>query len=165
MTASSLLGMEWTSWQHFVSLQEWPLLEIGCWMESDAQLVSSEFPIGVRLGSDQETYLATKSLSPCSSSEIQQCLGSLSCWKSARRTRARSDGSILSFSIEQYICDYFDSTNIYILTVKILNKITFEQFLEQYVCVYRFIYPGGDLHLNTHRLMGTLYRGPHGYKS
>ncbi len=25
-------------------------------MESDAQLVSSEFPIGVRLGSDQETY-------------------------------------------------------------------------------------------------------------
>ncbi len=41
-------------------------------MESDAQLVSSEFPIGVRLGSDQETYLATESLSPCSSSEIQQ---------------------------------------------------------------------------------------------
>ncbi len=40
-------------------------------MESDAQLVSSEFPIGVRLGSDQETYLATESLSPCSS-EIQQ---------------------------------------------------------------------------------------------
>ncbi len=32
-------------------------------MESDAQLVS-EFPIGVRLGSDQETYLATESLSP-----------------------------------------------------------------------------------------------------
>ncbi len=41
-------------------------------MESDAPLVSSEFPIGVRLGSDQETYLATESLSPCSSSEIQQ---------------------------------------------------------------------------------------------
>ncbi len=38
-------------------------------MESDAQLVSSEFPIGVRLGSDQETYLATESLTPCSSSE------------------------------------------------------------------------------------------------
>ncbi len=38
-------------------------------MESDAQLVSSELPIGVRLGSDQETYLATESLSPCSSSE------------------------------------------------------------------------------------------------
>ncbi len=32
-------------------------------MESDVQLVSSEFPIGVRLGSDQETYLATGSLS------------------------------------------------------------------------------------------------------
>ncbi len=41
-------------------------------MESDAQLVSSEFPIGVRLGSDQETYLATESLSPYSSSEIKQ---------------------------------------------------------------------------------------------
>ncbi len=41
-------------------------------MESDAQLVSSEYPIGVRLGSDQEKYLATESLSPCSSSEIQQ---------------------------------------------------------------------------------------------
>ncbi len=24
------------------------------------------------------------------------------------------------------------------------------------VCVYRFIYHGGDLNLNTHRLMGTL---------
>ena len=36
-------------------------------MESDAQLVSSEFPIGVQLGSDQETYLAIESLSPCSS--------------------------------------------------------------------------------------------------
>ncbi len=69
-------------------------------MESDAQLVSSEYPIGVRLGSDKEKYLATESLSPCSSSV---CLGSLSCWKSARRPRARSDGSILSFSIEQYI--------------------------------------------------------------
>ncbi len=23
------------------------------------------------------------------------------------------------------------------------------------VCVYRFIFPGGDLNLNTHRLMGT----------
>ncbi len=80
-------------------------------MESDAQLVSSELPIGVRLGSDQETYLDTESLSPCSSSEIQQwplgvCLGSLSCWKSARRPRTRSDGSIFSFSIEQYICEF-----------------------------------------------------------
>ncbi len=33
-------------------------------MESDAQLVSSEFPIGVRLGSDQETYLATDHFHP-----------------------------------------------------------------------------------------------------
>ncbi len=77
-------------------------------MESDAQLVSSEFPIGVRLGSDKETYLATESLSPCSSSEIQQwpymCWNT--CWKSARRPRARSDGSIFSFSIEQYVCEF-----------------------------------------------------------
>ncbi len=36
-------------------------------MESDAQLVSSEFPIGVRLGSDQETYLATESPSKSNS--------------------------------------------------------------------------------------------------
>ncbi len=56
----------------FSILQELPLLEIRCWMESDAQLVSSEFLIGVQLGSDQETYLATESLSPCSSSEFQQ---------------------------------------------------------------------------------------------
>ncbi len=92
-------------------LQEWPLLEIGCWMESDAQLVSSEFPTGVRLGSDQETYLATESLSPLfffrnPTVALDVCLGSLSCWKSARRPRARSDGSIFSFSIEQYICEF-----------------------------------------------------------
>ncbi len=31
-------------------------------MESDAQLVSSEFPIGVRLGSDQETHWITFTL-------------------------------------------------------------------------------------------------------
>ncbi len=44
----------------FSILQDLPLLEIGCWMESDAQLVSSEIPIGVRLGSDQETYSGAK---------------------------------------------------------------------------------------------------------
>ncbi len=76
-------------------------------MESDAQLVSSEFPIGVRLGSDQETYLATEITftlfffrNPTVALDVW--LGSLSCWKSARRPRARSDG-IFSFSIEQYI--------------------------------------------------------------
>ncbi len=37
---------------------------------------------------------------------LDVCLGSLSCWKSARRPRARSDGSIFSFSIEQYICEF-----------------------------------------------------------
>ncbi len=75
-------------------------------MESDPQLVSSEFPIGVRLGSDQETYLAitfTLFFFRNPTVALDVCLGSLSCWKSARRPRARSDGSILSFSIEQYI--------------------------------------------------------------
>ncbi len=42
------------------------------------------------------------------------------------------------------------------------------------VCVYRFIYPGGDLNLNTHRLMGTrvtvgtyieVFMGTKAYKS
>ncbi len=37
---------------------------------------------------------------------LDVCLGSLSCWKSARRPRARSDGSIFSYSIEQYICEF-----------------------------------------------------------
>lgn len=37
----------------------------------DAELVSSEFPVGVGLASDQGTYLAPESLSACSS-EIQQ---------------------------------------------------------------------------------------------
>ncbi len=71
-TKSSRHGINILPDLSFSILQELPLLEIGCWMESDAQLVSSEFPIGVRLGSDQETYLATESLSPYSSSEIQQ---------------------------------------------------------------------------------------------
>ncbi len=61
-------------------------------MESDAQLVSSEFP-GVRLGSDQETYLATDHFHPVllrnPTVALDVCLGSLSCWKSARRPRAR----------------------------------------------------------------------------
>ncbi len=34
------------------------------------------------------------------------------------------------------------------------------------VCVYRSIYPGGDLNLNTHRLMGTRVTvGTKAYKS
>ncbi len=37
---------------------------------------------------------------------LDLCLGSLSSWKSARWPRARSDGSIFSFSIEQYICEF-----------------------------------------------------------
>ncbi len=78
-------------------------------MESDAQLVSSEFPIGVRLGSDQETWPLnhfTLFFFRNPTVALDVCLGSLSCWKSARRPRARSDGSIFSFSIEQYICEF-----------------------------------------------------------
>ncbi len=75
-------------------------------MESDAQLVSSEFPIGVRLGSDQETYSLSPFFFRNPTVALDVCLGSLSCWKSARRPRARSDGSIFSFSIEQYICEF-----------------------------------------------------------
>lgn len=55
----------------FSILQELPLLEPKCWIESDTEQ-ESEFPIGVRLGLDQETYLATESLSPCLSSEMPQ---------------------------------------------------------------------------------------------
>ncbi len=80
-------------------------------MESDAQLVSSEFPhrcsIGFRSG-DILGHWITFTLfffrNPTVALDV--CLGSLSCWKSARRPRARSDGSIFSFSIEQYICEF-----------------------------------------------------------
>ncbi len=43
---------------------------------------------------------------------LDVCLGSLSCWKSAQRPRARSDGSIFSFSIEQYICEFMAFNDI-----------------------------------------------------
>ncbi len=51
---------------------------------------------------------------------------------------------------------------VYVLcvyTAKIVGAGKQESYI-QYVCVcvcilYRFIYPGGDLNLNTHRLMGT----------
>ncbi len=78
---------------------------------SDAQLVSSEFPhrcsIGFRSG-DILGHWITFTLfffrNPTVALDV--CLRSLSCWKSARRARARSDGSIFSFSIEQYICEF-----------------------------------------------------------
>lgn len=55
-------------------------------MESDAQLVASVVPTGVRLGSDQETYLAIQSPSPFINATValDVCFGSLSCCKSAR---------------------------------------------------------------------------------
>ncbi len=117
MTAPSLLGMEWTSWRHFArsiffhssrmtSFRDW-MLDGEWWLK----LVSSEFSIGVRLGSDQETLLGhwitfTLFFFRNPTVALDVCLGSLSCWKSARRPRARSDGSIFSFSIEQYICEF-----------------------------------------------------------
>ncbi len=111
MTAPSLLGMEWTSWRHFArsiffhssrmtSFRDWML--DGEWCSTCLFRIPHRCSIGFGSGD----ILSTESLSPCSSSEIQQCLGSLSCWKSARRPRARSDGSIFSFSIEQYICEF-----------------------------------------------------------
>ncbi len=77
-------------------------------MESDAQLVSSDrCSIGFRSG-DILGHWITFTLfffrNPTVALDV--CLGSLSCWKSARRPRARSDCSIFSFSIEQYICEF-----------------------------------------------------------
>ncbi len=62
------------------------------------------------MGSDQETYLATESLSPVllqKSNSVLRCVFRIIVMlESARRPRARSDGSIFSFSIEQYICEF-----------------------------------------------------------
>ncbi|XP_067380776.1 uncharacterized protein [Channa argus] len=56
---------------------------------------------GVRLGSDQETYLLqsitfTLLFFRNATLVLEVCIGSLSCWKSARQPWARSEGSILS---------------------------------------------------------------------
>ncbi len=110
MTAPSLLGMEWTSWRHFArsiffhssrmtSFRDWML--DGEWCSTCLFRIPHRCSIGFRSGI---TYTLFFFRNPTVALDV--CLGSLSCWKSARRPRARSDGSIFSFSIEQYICEF-----------------------------------------------------------
>ncbi len=116
MTAPSLLGMEWTSWWHFArsiffhssrmtSFRDWML--DGEWCSTCLFRIPHRCSIGSRSG-DTLGHWITFTLfffrNPTVALDV--CLGSLSCWKSARRPRARSDGSIFSFSIEQYICEF-----------------------------------------------------------
>ncbi len=116
MTAPSLLGMKWTSWRHFArsiffhsprmtSFRDWML--DGEWCSTCLFRIPHRCSIGFRSG-DILGHWITFTLfffrNPTVALDV--CLGSLSCWKSARRPRARSDGSIFSFSIEQYICEF-----------------------------------------------------------
>ncbi len=116
MTAPSLLGMEWTSWRHLArsiffhsswmtSFKDWML--DGEWCSTCLFRIPHRCSIGFRSG-DILGHWITFTLfffrNPTVALDV--CLGSLSCWKSARRPRARSDGSIFSFSIEQYICEF-----------------------------------------------------------
>ncbi len=116
MTAPSLLGMEWTSWRHFArsiffhssrmtSFRDWML--DGEWCSICLFRIPHKCSIWVRSG-DILGHWITFTLfffrNPTVALDV--CLGSLSCWKSARRPRAQSDGSIFSFSIEQYICEF-----------------------------------------------------------
>ncbi len=116
MTAPSLLGMEWTSWRHFArsiffhssrmtSFRDWML--DGEWCSTCLFRIPHRCSIGFRSG-DILGHWITFTLfffrNPTVALDV--CLGSMSCWKSARRSRARSDGSIFSFSIEQYICEF-----------------------------------------------------------
>ncbi len=116
MTAPSLLGMEWTSWRNFArsiffhssrmtSFRDWML--DGEWCSTCLFRIPHRCSIGFRSG-DILGHWITFTLfffrNPTVALDV--CLGSLSCWKSARRPRARSDGSIFSFSIEQYICEF-----------------------------------------------------------
>ncbi len=116
MTAPSLLGMEWTSWRHFArsiffyssrmtSFRDWML--DGEWCSTCLFRIPHRCSIGFRSG-DILGHWITFTLfffrNPTVALDV--CLGSLSCWKSARRPRARSNGSIFSFSIEQYICEF-----------------------------------------------------------
>ncbi len=116
MTAPSLLGMEWTRWRHFArsiffhssrmtSFRDWML--DGDWCSTCLFRIPHRCSIGFRSG-DILGHWITFTLfffrNPTVALDVY--LGSLSCWKSAWRPRARSDGSIFSFSIEQYICEF-----------------------------------------------------------
>ncbi len=106
MTAPSLLGMEWTSWRHFArsiffhssrmtSFRDWML--DGEWCSTCLFRIPHRCSIGFRSG-DILGHWITFTLfffrNPTVALDV--CLGSLSCWKSARRPRARSDGSIFT---------------------------------------------------------------------
>ncbi len=105
MTAPSLLGMEWTSWRHFArsiffhssrmtSFRDWML--DGEWCSTCLFRIPHRCSIGFRSG-DILGHWITFTLfffrNPTVTLDV--CLGSLSCWKSARWPRARCDGSSL----------------------------------------------------------------------
>ncbi len=99
---TALLGMEWTSWRHFArsmffhssrmtSFRDWMLN--GEWCSTCLFKIPHRCSIGFRSG-DILGHWITFTLfffrNPTVAFDV--CLGSLSCWKSARRPRARSDG-------------------------------------------------------------------------
>ncbi len=116
MTAPSLLGMEWISWRHFArsiffhssrmtSFRD-SMLD-GEWCSTCLFRIPHRCSIGFRSGDILGHWITfTLFFFRNTTVALDLCLGSLSCWKSARRPRARSDGSIFSFSIEQYICEF-----------------------------------------------------------
>ncbi len=116
MTAPSLLGMEWTSWRHFArsiffhssrmtSFRDWML--DGEWCSTCLFRIPHRCSIGFRSGDILDHWITfTLFFFRNPTVALDVCLGSLSCWTSTRRPRARSDGSIFSFSIEQYICEF-----------------------------------------------------------
>ncbi len=117
MTAPSLLGMEWTSWRHFArsiffhssrmtSFRDWMLDRE--WCSTCLFRIPHRCSIGFRSGDILEHWITfTPFFFRNPTVALDVCLGSLSCYKSARRPRARSDGSIFSFSIEQYRRGFF----------------------------------------------------------
>ncbi len=121
MTAPSLLGMKWTSWRHFArsiffhssrmtSFRDWML--DGEWCSTCVFRIPHRCSIGFRSGNILGHWITfTLFFFRNPTVALDVCLGSLSCWKSARRPRARSDGSIFSYSIEQYICEFMDAIN------------------------------------------------------
>ncbi len=109
--------MEWTSWRHFArsiffhssrmaSFRDWML--DGEWCSTCLFRIPHRCSIGFRSG-DILGHWITFTLfffrNPTVALDV--CLGSLSCWKSARRPRAWSDGSIFSFSIDCRHCAFF----------------------------------------------------------
>ncbi len=104
MTAPSLLGMEWTSWRHFArsiffhssrmtSFRDWML--DGEWCSTCLFRIPHRCSIGFRSGEILGHWITfTLFFFRNPTVALDMCLGSLSCWKSARRPRARSDGSI-----------------------------------------------------------------------